>query len=295
DIEMGHRNNPNGSSAFAMDVDSLRKDVHSVDKLLACIFESNEDIKGANSANAMKEMRGKLMGHLDDLHRLAKQMEKKFDALVLTNAAQRRAGSADDQNRAAMILHLEDDLGEVMRNFQGLRAQMEADHRQVIETRYFTISGEKATADAIDRIIASEVAASPLHEALEEQGRGPVMEVVAEIEERRDTMMEMRRRLISVHQVLLGIARPVAVEATTTQPPPLPLRLQSNHHEAAPPLQMHLRNNNNNNNNNNVKVGGLNDYERETRKQAYIAIVIALVVNVCIVVALLNSERSLEN
>ncbi|KAI3456327.1 hypothetical protein Pfo_012990 [Paulownia fortunei] len=301
DIEMGRGgqgDGPYGLEMFSKEVDNVKEDMKNLEKLYSKVQESNEDIKIAQNAKTMKELRAQLNMDLDHLLKLAKQINKKFDGLVRANAAQRRIagsgpGSSDDHTRASMISELGDNIMHMMRKFQGLRAQMETEHRQLIESRFFAITREKATAEAIDNLIASEVPESPLHQAMQEHGRGPVLDAVAEIQERRDTMMEFRRNLMGLHQILLGIATPVAAPAPVEGQgggikggggPPSPVET----YPVAPPVvAAHSAAK--------AGTGGLNDYEKETRKQAYIAMAVALVIIISIIVSLLKVENQLEN
>ncbi|GER53040.1 syntaxin [Striga asiatica] len=295
DIETGRMGpGPYSMEMFAKEVDNVKEDMKSMDKLYGQVHESNEDIKVAQNAAAMQELRDEVNTDLDHVIKLAKQINKKYDGLVRANAAQRRVagsgpGSSDDNARAAMISELGDNIKQMMRKFQGLRVQMETDHRQLIESRYFAITREKATAEAIDNLIANEVPESPLHHAMQDHGRGPVMDAVAEIQERRGAMMEARRTLMSLHQILLGIATPVAAVAAEGQAkapgPPSPVEPPAYSPGVGPPGGP-------------VKAGGpagLNDYERETRNQAYIAIAVALVIIISVIVSLLKVENQLEN
>ncbi|KAL6546664.1 hypothetical protein OROMI_022385 [Orobanche minor] len=301
DIETGRAGpGPYGLDMFAKEVDNVKEDMKTLEKLYSRVQESNEDIKIAQNAMGMRELRGEMNTDLDHIIKLAKQINKKFDGLVRANAAQRRVtgsgpGSSDDNARAAMISDLGDDIKNMMRKFQGLRVQMETDHRQLIESRYFTITREKATAEAIDNLIANEVPESPLHHAMQDHGRGPVLDAVAEIQERRGTMMEIRRNLMALHQILLGIATPVvaAAQATAEGPigvskggagggPPSPVEA----FPAGPQMVVVPAK---------AGTGGLNDYEKETRNQAYIAIAVALVIIISVIVSLLKVENELEN
>ncbi|KAL8032691.1 hypothetical protein ABFX02_13G112900 [Erythranthe guttata] len=301
DVEAG-RNGGYGLEMFSKEVEMVKEDINGANKLYSKVQDLNEEIKIAQNAKAMKELRARLNADLDHLLKLAKQINKKFDGLVRANAAQRKvaatgSGVCDDQTRANMISDLGEDVKQLMRKFQGLRANMETDHRQLIESRYFGITREKATAEAIDNLIASEVPESPLHHAMQEHGRGPVLDAVAEIQERRDTMKETRKSLMGLHQILLGIATPVVPAAAAAAAdgqiggskggcagPPSPVEnypvvvVGGGGHVAAK-----------------SGTGGLNDYEKETRNQAYIAIVVALVILITIIVLILRTEYTIEN
>ncbi|GFQ01825.1 syntaxin-124 [Phtheirospermum japonicum] len=289
DIETGHGGpGPYGMDMFAKEVDNVKEDVKNLEKLYVRIMESNEDVKVAQNAMGMRELRDEMNADLDHIMKLAKQINKKFDGLIRANAAQRRAtgsgpGSSDDNARASMISELGESIQHMMRKFQGLRVQMETDHRQLIESRYFAITREKATAEAIDNLIASEVPESPLHHAMQDHGRGPVLDAVAEIQERRGAMMEVRRSLMALHQVLLGIATPVVAavaEGQTKGGPPSPVDAYQG---AGLPVAAK------------AGPGGLNDFEKETRNQAYIAIAVSLVIIIAVILGLLGFENMLEN
>ncbi|PIN10827.1 SNARE protein Syntaxin 1 [Handroanthus impetiginosus] len=303
EMEMGRGgivNDPYGLEMFSREVDIVKEDMKNLEKLYSRLQESNEEIKIAQNSKTMKELRARLNMDLDHLLKVAKQINKKFDGLIRANAAQRRVtgngpGSSDDRTRASMISDLGENLKYMMRKFQGLRAQMETEHRQLIESRYFAITREKATAEAIDNLIASEGPENPLHHAMQEYGRGPVLDAVAEIQERRDTMIEIRRNLMVLHQILLGIATPVTASPVEAQVggsrgggggggPPSPVETLP---VAQPPVAAHGAAK--------AGTGGLNDYEKETRKQAYIAMAIALMVISSIVVLLLKTENQIEN
>ncbi|KAH6773744.1 hypothetical protein C2S52_003352 [Perilla frutescens var. hirtella] len=270
---------------FSVEVENVKEDLMNLEKLYGRVQDSNEDIKNAEDAKTMREVRSRLNGDLDHLFKVAKQINKKFDALIRANAAQRK-GSSDDDHRASMISDLVDALQYMMRRFQTLRTQMEADHRQQIEAKFYAITREKATAESIDNLIASEATGSPLHHAIQELGRDPVAEAVAEIQERRDAMREVRRNLMALHQVLLGIATPLA--AVQQQPPAggdLPSPVETS--QAPPPAAAFAGGKGGG-------AGGLNDYERETRNQAYIAIVIALIIVIGLIISILKVDIKLE-
>lgn len=274
---------------FSVEVENVKEDLMNLEKLYGRLQDSNQDIKNAEDANTMRDVRARLNADLDHLFKLAKQINKKFDGLIRANAAQRKLtgrgpGSSDDRDRASMISELVEGLQYMMRRFQGLRTQMEADHRRLIEDRFYAITREKATAEAIDNLIASEAAGS---HAIQELGRDPV----AEIKERRDAMREVRRNLMALHQVLLGIATPVAAvqQQQAADGNKAGGDLTSPVESSQPPPAAAFGGGKGGG------TGGLNDYERETRNQAYIAIVIALVIVIGLIISILKVDIKLES
>lgn len=284
EVESGRGNDLHTIERFTNDVDNVKEDIKNVENIYNSLKESHENIKTVRAAKIMKDLRSRMNMDLDYLLKLAKQINKKFDALVRANAALRKLPgsgptSEDDVSRGSMITELGESLKLMMRNFQTLRSQMEIEQKQVIEGRYLSITGEKATEDAIDRLILSEGSDNSLLQAMQEQGRGVVLDTVVEIHERRDAMREIRKSLMNLHQILLGIAAPVEVPSgcdVGVGGPPSPVE---NLMPAAPALP--------------AAKGHVNDYERETRRQAYTAIAVSFAVTIALTVALLISERDL--
>ncbi|XP_051128155.1 syntaxin-125-like [Andrographis paniculata] len=292
-------NKESGMNIFAGEVDNIKADLKNVEVFYNRIQDSNEEVKEAQNEMMMKEVRSQLNADLEFLLRLAKQINKKFDGLVAANAAQRMVagsgvGSEDDRTRAAMISNVTENLKRITRNFQGLRVQMETEHRLLIESRYSAITGEKATAEAIDNLIASQTPAYPPRYEMQEHGRGAMADALAEIQERRDTLKDIRRKLMDLHQIFLGIATPIesqrsgggegagAAAGAPTIPietHPTPLVTPNTTTTAAKP---------------GTGTGSLNDYEKEMRKQAYIAIALAIVIILTIVISLLRIENNME-
>ena len=123
---------------FSVEVENMKQDLTGLENLYNSLCESNEEIKKAKDSATMRAIRARLDDDLDDLFKLAKQINKKYEGIVRANAAQR--GSGDDQARAGMISDLVDTLHGLMRRFQSLRGEMETDHRQIIEAKYVSFS-----------------------------------------------------------------------------------------------------------------------------------------------------------
>ncbi len=81
--------------------------------------------------------------------------------------------------------------------------------------RYFTITGEKPDEDTIEKIIETGESENFLQVAIHEQGRGQILETIREIQERHDTVKEIEKNLLELHQIFLDMA--VLVEAQGEQ------------------------------------------------------------------------------
>lgn len=72
--------------------------------------------------------------------------------------------------------------------------------------RYFTITGEKADDTMIENLIASGESENLLQKAIEDQGRGQILDTISELQERHDAVKEIEKNLIELHQIFLDMA-----------------------------------------------------------------------------------------
>jgi syntaxin 1B/2/3 len=89
---------------------------------------------------------------------------------------------------------------------QGLRTRMAAEYKETVARRYYTVTGEKAEDSTVEALISSGQSETFLHKAIQEQGRGQVLDTISEIQERHDAVKEMERSLLDLHQVFLDMA-----------------------------------------------------------------------------------------
>jgi len=103
-------------------------------------------------------------------------------------------------------------LKDMMDDFQGLRTRMHNEYKETVERRYFTITGEKAEEEMIENLISSGESESFLQRAIQEQGRGQIMDTISEIQERHDAVKEIEKNLMELHQVFLDMAAMVEAQ-----------------------------------------------------------------------------------
>lgn len=68
------------------------------------------------------------------------------------------------------------------------------------------MTGEHADDDTIESIIETGNSETFLQKAIQEQGRGQVMETIKEIQERHDAVKDIERNLIELHQIFMDMA-----------------------------------------------------------------------------------------
>jgi syntaxin 1B/2/3 len=140
-----------------------------------------------------------------------KIIKGKLEALDRSNAAHRNIpgcgpGSSADRTRTSVVSGLGKKLKDLMDNFQDLRARMAAEYKETVERRYFTITGERASEETIENLISSGESESFMQKAIQEQGRGQILDTISEIQERHDAVKEIEKNLIELHQVFLDMA-----------------------------------------------------------------------------------------
>ncbi|KAL2938033.1 hypothetical protein RDABS01_021482 [Bienertia sinuspersici] len=183
----------------------------SVEKLYKRLQEGNEECKVATNAKAVKDLRGRMDVDVEQVLKRAKIIKGKLEALDKSNLAHRNLpgcgpGSSADRTRTSVVSGLGNKLKDMMDNFQSLRAKMSNEYKETIERRYFTITGEKAEDETIDKLISSGESESFLQKAIQQQGRGQIMDTVKEIQERHDAIKEIEKNLLQLHQVFLDMA-----------------------------------------------------------------------------------------
>lgn len=205
---------------FFQDVENVKDDMRGVESLYKRLQESNEESKVAHNANTMKNVRARMDADVSQVLKKVKVIKGKLEALDKSNAANRSIpgcgpGSSADRTRTSVVSGLGKKLKDLMDDFQSLRAKMSNEYKETVERRYFTITGEKADEETIETLISSGESENFLQKAIQEQGRGQIMDTISEIQERHDAVKEIEKNLLDLHQVFLDMA--ALVEAQGAQ------------------------------------------------------------------------------
>ncbi|XP_057954689.1 syntaxin-124-like [Malania oleifera] len=196
---------------FFEDVENVKQDMQAVEKLHRRLQESNEESRIAHNANTMKEVRGRMDSDVEQVLKRVKVIKGKLEALERSNETNRRIqgcgpGSSADRTRTSVVSGLGKKLKDMMDDFQRLRAKISAEYKETVERRYFTITGERAEEEVIDNLMANGGSETLLQKAIQEQGRGQIMDTISEMQERHDAVKEIEKNLVELHQVFLDMA-----------------------------------------------------------------------------------------
>lgn len=209
DLEAG-KDNVNLDKFFE-DVENVKEDMRTVERLYKSLQAANEESKTVHNAKTMKELRSRMDTDVEQVLKRCKIIKGKLEALERSNAAQRNIpgcgpGSSADRTRTSVVSGLGKKLKDLMDDFQDLRARMNQEYKETVERRYFTITGEKPSEEVIDNLISSGESESFLQKAIQDQGRGQILDTISEIQERHDAVKEIEKNLIELHQVFLDMA-----------------------------------------------------------------------------------------
>ncbi|KAK2644188.1 hypothetical protein Ddye_019383 [Dipteronia dyeriana] len=196
---------------FFEDVESVKEEMKGVEKLYKKLQEANEESKIVHNAKTMKELRSRMDMDVEQVLRKVKVVKAKLEALDRSNVASRNVpgcgpGSSADRTRTSVVGGLGKKLKDMMDDFQNFRNKMTAEYKETVERRYFTITGQKADEDTIENLISSGESESFLQKAIQDQGRGQIMDTISEIQERHDAVKEIEKNLLELHQVFLDMA-----------------------------------------------------------------------------------------
>ncbi|KAJ7190354.1 hypothetical protein O6H91_Y527700 [Diphasiastrum complanatum] len=198
-------------AGFFEEVDEMKKGMEKIKQLLVRLQAANDESKTVTKAQAMKALRTRMDIDVEEVLKLAKSTKDKLEALDKSNKANRKLpgceeGTPTDRTRISITNTLRKRLKDLMGDFQILRQKMMGEYRETIERRYYTITGQQPDENTIEQIIETGESENFLQKAIQEQGRGQIIDTIKEIQERHDAVMEIEKNLLELHQIFLDMA-----------------------------------------------------------------------------------------
>ncbi|KAL9161762.1 hypothetical protein ABFS82_07G041900 [Erythranthe guttata] len=224
DLEMGITKPDQNLTLFLEGAEQVKTEMNSIREILARLHESNEEGKTLHKPEALKSLRARQNGDVFSVLKKARAIKARLEDMDRSNAANRRlsgckSGTPVDRTRTAVTNGLRKKLKELMMDFQGLRQRMMSEYKETVGRRYFTVTGENPDDEVIEKIISSSGDGNGgeefLSRAIQEHGRGKVIETVVEIQDRHDAAKEIEKSLLELHQIFMDMA--VMVEAQGEQ------------------------------------------------------------------------------
>ncbi|KAJ8754529.1 hypothetical protein K2173_005690 [Erythroxylum novogranatense] len=205
---------------FFEDVETVKDELRELERINQNLQSSHEQSKTLHHAKAVKELRSRMDADVASALKKAKFIKVRLEALDRSNAANRNVpgcgpGSSSDRTRTSVVNGLRKKLKDSMESFNSLRETISGEYRETVQRRYFTVTGENPDEKTLDRLISTGESETFLQKAIQEQGRGRILDTINEIQERHDAVKEMEKNLKELHQVFLDMA--VLVQAQGEQ------------------------------------------------------------------------------
>ncbi|KAE9590198.1 hypothetical protein Lal_00027867 [Lupinus albus] len=207
DIDMG---------LFLEEAEKVKSEMNTIRVILENLQQANEESKSLHKPEGLKSLRNNINADIVTVLKKARSIKAQLEGMDKANAANRRLSGLKDgspaiyRTRIAVTSGLRKKLKELMMEFQGLRQKMMNEYNDTIGRRYYTVTGEYPDEDVIEKIILNG-AEEFVGKAIQEHGRGKVLETVVEIQDRYDAAKDIEKSLLELHQVFLDMA--VMVEA----------------------------------------------------------------------------------
>ncbi|XP_077229202.1 syntaxin-132-like [Tasmannia lanceolata] len=201
---------------FFRKVREIEKQIDAITKLLHKLQAANEESHSVTKASAMKAIKIRMEKDIDEVGKIGVKIKRTLEEVDRDNLDNRQKpgcekGTGIDRSRMAMTVALKKKLKERMSEFQTLRQNIQDEYREVVERRVFTVTGTRADEETIDHLIETGNSEQIFEKAIQGYGRGQIMDTLAEIQERCDTVKEIEKKLYDLQQMFLDMS--VLVEA----------------------------------------------------------------------------------
>ncbi|XP_047049589.1 syntaxin-132-like isoform X1 [Lolium rigidum] len=213
DVEMG-MHQPDASAnlkGFLKKVDGVESLIAKLGNLLTKLQTANEESKAVAKASAMKAIKRRMEKDIDEVGKIALLAKAKLDELEKDNLSNSQKtgcekGSAVDRSRDQTTGAVRKKLKGRMDEFQVLRESIRQEYREVVERRVFTVTGNRPDEETIDDLTETGRSEQIFKDAVQQQGRGQILDTVAEIQERHDAVRDLERKLLELQQIYLDMA-----------------------------------------------------------------------------------------
>eukprot|EP00879_Flechtneria_rotunda_P015726 GHRR01016448.1.p1 GENE.GHRR01016448.1~~GHRR01016448.1.p1 ORF type:complete len:314 (+),score=126.88 GHRR01016448.1:294-1235(+) len=201
---------------FFAKVEELKQDMAEIKSKQREIQHMHEKGKGIVRQKEVQQNKDEMQAVINQVNVLAHKAKGKIEAIDKFNAAalQKKGqgvGSASERTRTSITTGLKRKLKDLMQEFSKLRADIQEDNRTTVQRRVYTVTGQHLQEEDIDRMIETGEAENIFQKAILEQGRGRVLDTLAEIQERNRAVKDLEASLLELHQIFLDMA--VLVEA----------------------------------------------------------------------------------
>uniref|UniRef100_A0A8I6WXH9 t-SNARE coiled-coil homology domain-containing protein n=2 Tax=Hordeum vulgare subsp. vulgare TaxID=112509 RepID=A0A8I6WXH9_HORVV len=168
----------------------------------------------------MKAIKQRMEKDIDEVGKIARRAKTELDELEKDNLSNRQKPGCEkdsvvDRSREQTTGGVKNKLKKRMDDFQVLRESIRQEYREVVERRVFTVTGNRPDEETIDDLIETGRSEQIFKDAVQQQGRGQILDTVAEIQERHDAVRDLERKLLELQQIFLDMTVLVQVQGDT--------------------------------------------------------------------------------
>ncbi|XP_065851873.1 syntaxin-related protein KNOLLE [Euphorbia lathyris] len=279
DLEMGNASAMDRNlGLFLEEAENVKKEMNTIREILISLQESNEESKSLHKPEALKSLRSKINADIIAVQKKARTIKSQLEEMDRANDANRRLsgfkeGTPIYRTRLAVTTGLRKKLKELMMEFQGLRLKTITEYKETVGRRYYTVTGEYPDEEVIEKIISDGSGGEGfLKKAIQEHGRGKVLETVVEIQDRHDAAKEIEKSLLELHQLFMDMS--VMVEAQGEQ---------------LDDIEHHVLNASHYVKDGSKELKSAKGYQRSSRKWMIIGIILLLLIILAIIVPIATS------
>nr|VDC78053.1 unnamed protein product [Brassica rapa] len=217
DIESAHGPGNSGDlglAGFFKKVIQIDNQYEKLDKHLKKLQAAHEETKAVTKGPAMKSIKQRMERDVDEVGRISRFIKGKIEELDRENLENRSKpgcgkGTGVDRTRTATTIAIKKKFKDKISEFQTLRQNIHQEYREVVERRVFTgFEFEHLSKDSncFSLLIETGDSEQIFQKAIMEQGRGQIMDTLAEIQERHDAVRDLEKKLLDLQQVFLDMA-----------------------------------------------------------------------------------------
>ena len=221
DVERGERgvssepststSSPTTMDLFLRDATLIKSLLSDIRKQLVNLHQLHERGKSALKSSEMSQIKDEMNACSEKAKTLAREAKLRVqnmdeDLKRLLREKRISADGSEKQTRETVSNALKTKLKEQMAEFQVLREKLRTEHKEVIERRFFALTGEQIEEEKLESMIENGADEQMFKQAILDQGRGLILDTVEEIQERHKAVRELERRLLDLHQIFLDMS-----------------------------------------------------------------------------------------
>jgi len=197
---------------FLSEVSKIKARLQNIRNRQRTLSELHERTKTATRSEDITTLRDQMQSEMSQVSALAQECKARLDQLdTISHEVKIDPESAEARTRASLSTALRRKLKEIMGDFAVLRDRVHEEHKEVVERRVLTVTGIRPSEEQVEELIESGESDNIFQRAILEQGRGHILDTLAEISERHAAIRDLERSLLDLHQIFLDMA--VLVEA----------------------------------------------------------------------------------